>query len=94
MCVLQLAPTVGASLRGLVPDSEDTQGVGVGWSRLPPTETHYSRAVLDTAKLTSPVDASNEAFLHVYGPAWTQWLVVQQRVQSSVHVALHGRGGG
>lgn len=88
------APTVGVSLRRLIPDSEDTQGVGVGWSRLPATQAHHRGAVLDTAQFASPVDAGNKAFLHVHRPAGAQWFVVEQRVQPSVHVALQGEGGG
>lgn len=82
-------PTLGR----LVLDSEDTQGVSVSWSGFPTAQTHHSRAVFDAAQLASPVDASNEALLHVYRPAGTQWLVIQQGVQPSVHVALQWRGG-
>ena len=63
-------------------------------SRFPTAQAHHSRAVFDAAQLAAPVDASNEALLHVYRPAGTQWLVIQQGVQPSVHVALQGKGGG
>lgn len=63
-------------------------------SRFPTAQAHHSRAVFDAAQLAPPVDASNEALLHVYRPAGTQWLVIQQGVQPSVHVALQGKGGG
>ena len=81
------------TLRRLVLDSEDTQGVSVSRSRFPTAQAHHSRAVFDAAQLAAPVDASNEALLHVYRPAGTQWLVIQQGVQPSVHVALQGKGG-
>ena len=62
-------------------------------SGFPTAQTHHSRAVFDAAQLAAPVDASNEALLHVYRPAGTQRLVIQQGVHPSVHVALQGEAG-
>ena len=72
-----------------VSDGEDAKSVSVSRASLPPTEAHYSGAVLDAPQETTLLNAGYKAVLHVNRPTWIQRLVILQRVNTSIQVTLH-----
>lgn len=78
----------------LIHDHKDTYGVDVVGSGSPATNHDDGGPFADEPLSLSLLYPSNEAQLYIVGPVLLAFSLVQQRVHTSVHVALSRRGGG